>query len=374
MDFEQFQQISLKELNWYFQFIEKYVGNYWHLQLRPGSVLFPNIALFTETKDHFILELFGISKNKNALKVKLHRETSTVTYLSQSKLTEGETGRFILQGSINGGISGCFIRRELDYKILKERFPFCDKLWNHTAQFILEGGDGFYFDFQDEFQNCYMNNCILGNRFGNIHRLKHISFISIVNQKKTLKEYHKWFNEILINALLERAKALIRFNFQESLESVNPLVGTRFCANELEESYILAGQFSNIFLFPGLRETTIGEFIHKNPAIIKQAFSCKSFLYEPELKWIEGNPDPTETSINPDLMVELSDGSFDIYDLKTAAIDKQSITKGGHRRRRFIDYVQEGIAQLVNYKEYFKFEKNQHFAQKKYKIKFPNLL
>ncbi len=68
-------------------------------------------------------------------------------------------------------------------------------------------------------------------------------------------------------------------------------------------------------------------------------------------------------------MVELSDGSFDIYDLKTAAIDKQSITKGGHRRRRFIDYVQEGIAQLVNYKEYFKFEKNQQLAQQKYKIK-----
>jgi hypothetical protein len=65
-----------------------------------------------------------------------------------------------------------------------------------------------------------------------------------------------------------------------------------------------------------------------------------------------------------------------IYDLKTAALNKQSLTKGKRSRRRFIDYVNEGIAQLANYKEYFKFPQNQELAWEKYKVKVktPNLV
>ncbi len=46
------------------------------------------------------------------------------------------------------------------------------------------------------------------------------------------------------------------------------------------------------------------------------------------------------------------------------------------KRRRFVDYVQEGIAQLANYAEYFTFEKNREHAFEKYGIKVndPNLV
>lgn len=146
--------------------------------------------------------------------------------------------------------------------------------------------------------------------------------------------------------------------------------------NVRDEGATLAGQFVNIFLIPSLPETTIGKFLVENPTFVKRAFSCKNFLYEKELEWIEGNPNPDEKSIRPDLMLEKENGFYDICDLKTAALSKQRITRGEHRRRRFIDYVHEGMAQLGNYEDYFKFEKNRAYAFSKFKIKVdqPNLI
>lgn len=72
---------------------------------------------------------------------------------------------------------------------------------------------------------------------------------------------------------------------------------------------------------------------------------------------------------NPDLVIERRDGFFDIVDLKTIIDKSKNITKGAHKRRRFIDYVNEGIAQLNNYRDYFRYEKNRNHAFSKYKIK-----
>jgi hypothetical protein len=71
-------------------------------------------------------------------------------------------------------------------------------------------------------------------------------------------------------------------------------------------------------------------------------------------------------------MVQRDDGFFDIYDLKTAAPNRKSITKGKRNRRRFIDYVEEGIAQLAHYEEYFRYDENCKFAFENYGIKVSN--
>ncbi len=136
---------------------------------------------------------------------------------------------------------------------------------------------------------------------------------------------------------------------------------------------MLSGQFANMFLIPKVRETTIGEFLKANSQIINKAFDCQRFVYEPDLEWIEGNEKyPDEKTINPDLMIEREDGFFDIVDLKTIKDESKRITTGQHKRRRFIDYVSEGIAQLSNYKEYFTYEKNRSHAFAKYGIKVDN--
>lgn len=110
-----------------------------------------------------------------------------------------------------------------------------------------------------------------------------------------------------------------------------------------EEKLYVGGQLQSMFLLPGLHETTIGEFIRNHPNMIKDAFGAVRFEYEPYLKWVEHDGTVQDVAINPDLMVQRQDGSSDIYDLKTALLNKLSISKAERRRRRFIDYVESTI-------------------------------
>jgi hypothetical protein len=71
-------------------------------------------------------------------------------------------------------------------------------------------------------------------------------------------------------------------------------------------------------------------------------------------------------------MLRRADGHYDICDLKTAALDRPRLTKGKHRRRRFIDYVYEGVAQLANYEDYFSYEMNRQFARSLYCVEVEN--
>jgi hypothetical protein len=134
------------------------------------------------------------------------------------------------------------------------------------------------------------------------------------------------------------------------------------------ERLLLGGQLQNMYLFPGLHETTIGEFLLKHPDVLRAAFHTDVFLYEKSLKWIEHDGTVRERTINPDLFIKRPDGHFDIYDLKTALLDRARITKGDRNRRRFVDVVNEGIAQLKNYEWYFTFSKNAEWAQSEFGI------
>ncbi len=353
MQFKEFIQVNLQIWNKYFNFLSQSITK-GRLQLGKGMLLFPNIILFTETEDHFLFELFGVERNFNGLKTKIHKMSSTLTYLYQ--FDSGQEGPTFHLNGRNTGFKNLWISREVDSEYLKKRFGFQDK-W--LTQLHFEGGRGALLSFGKEFKSCFIDNCIIVNRFEEIYRVKHVLHMIIIKKKQTKQDY--------LDELLERLKV--------RLKTTDDLFGVHFCESELDESYVLASQFANIFLLPGLRETTIGEFLKNNPIFIKKAFSCKGFLYEPEFRWIEGNPDNTEKSIKPDLMLERTDGYFDICDLKTASLDRLRITKGGRSRRRFIDYVEEGISQLANYEEYFKFEKNKGFAKANHNIKViePNL-
>ena len=146
------------------------------------------------------------------------------------------------------------------------------------------------------------------------------------------------------------------------------VMGVHTVQGKSEEQLIVAGQLQSMYLFPGLHETTIGEFLKLHPEIIKSAFKTEHFEYEPYLEWLEHDGTCVDVAINSDLLVKRPDGNYDIYDLKTAALAKKNVTKGARKRRRFIDYVEEGVAQLVNYKEYFTYPKNAEYAKEKYSV------
>jgi hypothetical protein len=350
VEFNEFVSINLEEWrNYFFRIYDEI--NSGRLRLGAGMLLYPNIALFTETDEHFIFELFGATRIFNGLEEKIHKESSTSRYLGQFG-SELEEPMFNLGGRNNGFIWLLF-SREADYKALRKRFVFSD-MWK--SRLDRKGGRGSLLNFTPDFTSCFFDYCLLVNRYEEIYRVKHILHIRIVSKSHSKEDYYA----DLLNA------------FKRPWMSTHDVYGVHYIPSKFDESYVLAGQFANIFLLPGLRETTIGKFLESNPIYIRRALKCKSFLYEEEFDWIEGNPDPTEKSIQPDLLLEKESGFYDICDLKTAALDKIRITKGGHRRRRFIDYVEEGIAQLANYQDYFNFEKNAKHAESEHGVKVDN--
>ena len=336
MKFRNFVTSSLYEWNKYLSAL--YVNlSKGKLKLGIGSLLYPNLALFTETKDNFILELLGAGEHFAGLKAFNHNYPSTVEYLGQFEGQE-ENPIFNLNCR-NSGLKTLKLSSEIDSNAVKERFGFMTDQWK--THLIRKGRNGALFSFSKNFQSCFINNCLVINRLNEIYRVKYILYVEIISKDLSEEEY--------TNDLAKR--------LNKPTHSTSELFGVHYITDSAYHDYVISGQFANVFLLPKLRETQIGEFLKEHSSFICNALNYRGYLYNKKFKWIEGNPNPEEKSIQPDLMLEREDGSYDICDLKTALIHKSSITKGQHRRRQFINYVDEGTAQLANYAEYFKFKK-----------------
>jgi len=66
MKFREFMRINLKAWNNYLGKIFRSIRS-GKTRLGTGALLYPNIALFTETDVHFILELFGAAREFDGL-------------------------------------------------------------------------------------------------------------------------------------------------------------------------------------------------------------------------------------------------------------------------------------------------------------------
>ena len=312
--------------------------------------LYPNILIFTETKHHFIAELVGANPKFDDLKIKKHRENSTERYLSQFD-NKPSNGLFHLNSS-ELGFSNLCLAHEVDFEAVQHRFPVL-KLF--PSRLMRSGGHGALFTFGESFESAYIENCVLVNRLLSAYRVKHILCMIIVHKEILTSKYTDLLKNIMHQGVIK---------------------GVHICSLTQERDYILAGQFQNFYLFPSLRETTIGEFLNTHREIIERGLLTRSFIYEPYLPWIKKPYEFADKAIKPDFLLQRTDGYFDIYDLKTAALQKHDLTKSSRRRRRFIDYVEEGVAQLANYREYFSYPENASFAKEKYgvELKDPNFV
>jgi len=312
------------------------------------KILFPNILLVTEANNFYIAELIGANKEFSGLNIRKHKENSIYRYLNQFDDSSPDFPLFILNSA---GVSFRFLclAREADFKIVKNRFPFIELYQSRLSS--SHKGRGSVFLFGEDFSSCCIENSVLVNNCENMFRCKNILELFIF--KKDISK-----NEVV--------------EFFENTTSGGAIKGIHTVSEGEMESLIIGGHLQSMYLFPKLRETTLGDFIRLHPDVIKKAFKTSHFVYEPYLKWIEHNGAVTDVAINPDLLVRRDDGFYDIYDFKTAVLMRKNITKGERRRRRFIDYVEEGVAQLSNYREYFDYPKNREFAKTKYGIEVKN--
>jgi len=321
-------------------------------KLPPGiGIMYPNIALVIKTKEHFILELLGCTKKFKKLKKKQHKITSIEYYVNQFNYELDDSSTFHFNAT-NSSLNGLLLSRQVDFDALEKRFKISKK-WETK---IMNKSDGEkVISFGPEFKSCAFDNCLLINRHEDVYRIKDIIHMRIIEKNMTKQNY--------LGELDKIAK-------QTELSGL--VYGIKRIDNEHEAKYVLAGQFANAFLIPGLRETTIGKFIEENPEIITKALGSVSILCEKEFMWIEGNPDSDRESIIPDIMLERTDGFYDICDLKLPFVKTKSITTGGHSRRRFVTYVYDGISQLSNYEDYFHFPKNKQLVLDQFGIKVNN--
>jgi Domain of unknown function (DUF4263) len=309
-----------------------------------AAMLFPSLLLCTQTKNYLIAELIGASQAYNGLVLKERKQRNIKEYLTQFPDEEAGSTMFILNGGGMRFMDMC-LSRVANFQEAESRF----RALRLFPTRLRTDSNNSLFAFGPSFCDVGFSNCILLNTDGAFYRAKYVVEMLIAAKSTTTNRLRK-----LLLELVNRD---------------NSIKGVTTCNPNLERDYILASQLQTLYLTPHLHETTVGEFLRQHPEVINQALGTDDFVYEPYLEWIEAAHGNTDAAINPDAMVKRPDGYFDIVDLKTALLEKKKTTRGERKRRRFIDVVNEGIAQLANYAEYFGFEKNREHALAKYGIK-----
>lgn len=311
------------------------------LRSPPGTnVYFPSLLLVTKTPRHYVAELAGARPGFQGLSVKRQRAASVDEYLGQFQSDDHEA-LFELNGARHGFLS-LTLAQDVTVDEVEERFPFVGM---YPSVLHRIGGRGSPILFGPKFRSCMFDNCMILNQLGGIFRVKHLLNCVVVSHGVIRSSLDEWL--------------------QESARDQR-ILGVHTCGAGREEALVKAAQFASLYLSASSRETTIGEFLRDHPDVVEGATDAPRFIYEPYLRWVDGPSDNEDEAINPDLLVQRPSGDWDIYDLKTAVLTRKSITKGRRRRRRFIDYVEEGIAQLAHYREYFSFEANRAHALERY--------
>lgn len=344
MLFDKFIEETKKWWTSYFNLIrhEHSKGN---INTEGNKILYPNILLVTNCSGFYVAEFIGATEKFNGLTLKKHEDLSIYRYLSQ--FDDSTPDPILCLDSERHILSGLCLAHEADFEALKDRFPHIELFGSKLNRI---GGHGSTISFGSNFESCLIENSLLVNRSESIFRCKNVLSASIVKSGITKK------------------KLIDLFEFATSNNQVKGVHVTSAHGQRL----VIGAHLQSLALSQNLRETTIGEFIKLHPEIVKSAFKSEHFEYEPYLKWLEHDGTCSDTAINPDLLVKRSDGYYDIYDLKTALLNKKNITKASRSRRRFIDYVEEGISQLANYREYFEYPKNSRHAKEKYDIEVNN--
>jgi len=325
-----------------------------YISFGQGKLLFPNIVLYIETPEHYIAELFGATSGFQGLEERRGKATSTNKYLYQFNEDSNNPGMKI--ETQNSGFYGMLLSRKVDLEKVKSRFGFDSPIGDYAhLEFI--GGSGSLFSFYKEFETCYLDTCLIINNLGDIYHAKEILHLTIVSK----------------NISLEKCIQMESNCFKWPVAYSSQLRGIHFVADGKTDRNRLSGQFTNLYLTPELRETTIGKFLHYNQNILKHALKCSEILYEKPFVWVAGNLPSSSDFIKPDFMLKSGVTHYwDICDLKLPLFDKSKVTKGGFERRRFIDAVYEGIAQLSTYETYFSIEQNAQYAREKYGIEVNN--
>jgi hypothetical protein len=317
-----------------------------------GVVLFPTMMICTRTDSHFAVELAGASRRFNGLVLKQRTQQSINEYFAQFPDEETESILFVHNRAGGSTFSRICIANEVDFSVAEKRFP---SMRRYGSKLVSSNTTPFHFG-PNFSGSLVLNDCLLLNARADIYRAKHFFDLLVVS------------NQI--------PESQLRLVLSDRVIATRHPEGTITVESEGEaERYLVASQLQSLYLTPHLHETTIGEFFTIHPDILARALGALRLVPEPHLNWVDGADENEDGAINPDLLFLRSDGFYDILDFKTALLANRNTTRGPRRRRAFISTINEGIAQLAHYAEYFTLPKNSQLALEKYgvQVKEPNL-
>jgi len=250
-----------------------------------------------------------------------------------------------------GGISTLTLITAKAQQEIERRFPgAASKYLSHLRITGEETGPALTFLASTKFFQ--VDDVLLGNELNGAARIRHIRFALIVSKDISREDYRSYLKE--------------HFPIKDN----SRLVAVQLIPRGKSETALHAAQFANIFLMNALHETSIGAFIDQHREILISALEARQLISEPYLPWLVPSPDPNEKAINPDLFVQRSDGYWDVYDLKLALLNRKSLTTGKRNRIRFVSSIEDGIAQLAHYREFFSIPEHAALARDKYGVIF----
>lgn len=302
-----------------------------------GRIYFPNTILITETPDHYIMELVGVSEDFNGLKIKKHKSKSTNYYFNQIDYKTDDPGTDLISFRFEGMI----FKSRFSDAVFSDRLRLLDLYQRPNIKIASDAS----IQLTKLSNDLTFDGCVFVNSDGSRIRMKFVIYAWLVT--KNVQE-------------VDVQKSI------DILSKYGGVYGVTWGSGDHRDIYVLA-QFQSTYLQPGLSEPTIGNFLDNHPDFTRRAFGVDHFVYEPFLRWVADSRHE-EKDINPDLMLRRSDGYYDICDLKLPLLDR-NVTTGERERRRFVSSILEGVAQLSHYKEYFEQPENAAFAFKQYGIK-----
>lgn len=358
--FSLFQKVAKESLDNYFSEINSLISQN-KLWFSPGhACLYPSVVLFTETETHYVLELLGARRGYDKLRVKRHKVASFNQVLASFNFDRRVVYLFstdnLEKTSLKMSFRGMAMVNVRFFFEMEQRYPGIQSVLHRHAGIVSDLSGWFPDNPRDEAyaslngecidHSLVIENCLLSSTSRQAVRFRHTNFLLAVSKRISFEE----------------ASAVIRERLTVIYGRQEPLAGIQVVPEGNQEATVLSAQFANLFL-QRTKEVTLSQFLEDHADALKVALNSDQIWYQAQLPWKEGNPNSHDKFIQPDMITRRRDGVWQLIELKLPLLAQENITRGGHRRRRFIESPYEGISQLANYAEYFKYSANLDAAE-----------
>lgn len=316
-----------------------------------------NIIRFGESQDHFICEFTGTIEPKEGLRISASYSNKTEKVIStedffikglRTKTDSAEPSFFQSYSCLS------FVDENFRHLVDQEETPLSPSVGDFGWFNLNTSG---YLFLKEITLGCYINNIL---------NFRYISTGFVFNRKLPGSEIRK---------ILKKYLYVQDFNLTQDNHlgdnSLNWMIGkvpglNIYGFNNLK-NFALQIQSLSIEI---IKEQQIDNYFENHKNLL-----CSLFGYTRLRGQIKLKIQNSTNYFQPDYIGQKYDGYCDIIDLKKGVIPSNSLTRsirskrGIIKRVRFIDYVNELIAQLHDYKDYFSNPENKAWAAKELGIK-----